>query len=39
MLFKGISDFSSDGHFVQRSGTVCKILVEAIMGNISVKLI
>ena len=30
--------FSSGGHFVQRRGTVCLILVEDIMGNIHVKL-
>ena len=27
---------SSGGHFVQRSGTICAILVEGIMGNIQV---
>ena len=29
---------SSGGHFVGRSGTVCVILVEGIMGDIHVKL-
>ena len=38
MPFKFISIFSSGGHFVQQSGTVCKILVEGIMRNISVEL-
>ena len=36
MLFKDISIFSSGGHFVQQSQTVCVILVEGIMWNISV---
>ena len=36
--FEDISIFSSGGHFVQRSRTVCAILVEGIMRNISVKL-
>ena len=30
--------FSSDGHFIQQSRTVCVIMVEGIMINISVKL-
>ena len=38
MLLKDISIFSSGGHFVQQSITVCAILVEGIMRNISVKL-
>ena len=36
MLFKDNSIFSSGGHFAQPSGTVCAILVEGIMRNISV---
>ena len=36
MLFKDISVFSSDGHFVQCSITVCAILVEGTTLNISV---
>ena len=35
MLFEGISVLSFDGHFVHRSDTVCKILVEPMRGNIS----
>ena len=35
---KGFSFFSSDGHFVQRSGTILAILVEVHPRNISVKL-
>ena len=34
----GISIFSFDGHFVQRSGTILAILVESHPRNISVKL-
>ena len=30
--------FSSGGHFIQQSRTVCAILIEGIMRNISVKL-
>ena len=30
--------YSSGSHFVQRSGTICAILVEGIMRKISVKL-
>ena len=35
---RDIPIFSSGGHFVQLKGTVCAILVEGIMRNISVKL-
>ena len=35
---KGFSIFSSDGHFVQRSGTILAILVEGHPRNTSVKL-
>ena len=35
---KGFSIFSSDGHFVQRSGTILAILVEGHPKNISTKL-
>ena len=35
---KGFSIFSSDGHFVQRSGTILAILVEDQLKNISTKL-
>ena len=35
---KGFSIFSSDGHFVQRSGTILAILVEGRQRNIHVKL-
>ena len=35
---KGFSIFSSDGHFVQRSGTTLAILVEGHPKNISTKL-
>ena len=38
MLFKDISVFSSTCHFIPQSQTVCAILVESIMRNISVKL-
>ena len=39
ILFSGAeSIFNFGGHFVQRSGTVCAILVEGIVRNISVKL-
>ena len=38
MSFKGFSIFSSDGHFVQRSGTILAILVEGHPRYISVKL-
>ena len=38
MSFKGFSIFSSDGHFVQRSGTILAILVKELQGNICVKL-
>ena len=37
MSFKDISIFRSDGHFVQRSGTIRGILVNGIMGNILMK--
>ena len=37
MLFKDISSFSSGGHFVQWSETICAIMVEGIMGNNQVK--
>ena len=36
--FKGFSIFSSDGHFVQRSGIIYAILVEGHPRNIFVKL-
>ena len=36
-VFKDISIFRSDGHFVQRSGTIRGILVNGIMGNILMK--
>ena len=36
MLYKYISIFSSGGHFVQHSRTVCAIFVEVIMRNSSV---
>ena len=32
------STFSNGGHVVQRSKTICAILVKGIMGNIAVKL-
>ena len=35
---KGFSNFSFDGHFVQRSRTILAILVEGHPRNISVKL-
>ena len=35
---KGFSIFSSDGHFVQRSGTILAILVKSHPKNISTKL-
>ena len=35
---KDFSIFSFGGHFVQQRGTICAILIEGIMGNISVKL-
>ena len=35
---KGFSIFSSDGHFVQRGGTILAILVEGHPMNISTKL-
>ena len=34
MSFINISIFSSGGHFVQRSGAFCAILVEGITRNI-----
>ena len=37
MSFKGFTIFSCVGHFVQRSGTILKNLVEVYMRNISVK--
>ena len=39
MSFKHISIFSSGDHFAQGSRSVCAILVESIMRNISVKLV
>ena len=39
MISKDISIFSSGSHLVQQSGTVCAIVVEGIMSNISVKLL
>ena len=38
MSFKGFCIFSSDGHFVQRSGIILVILVKELQGNICVKL-
>ena len=38
MLFKIFLIWSSGGAFVQRSGTICAILVEGIKRNNSVKL-
>ena len=35
---KVLSIFSSDGHFVQRSGTILATLVEGHPKNISIKL-
>ena len=35
---KGFSIFSSDGHFVQRSGTIVAILLEGHPKNITIKL-
>ena len=35
---KGFSIFSSDGHYIQRSGTILAILVEGHPKNISIKL-
>ena len=37
--FTGFSIFRSDGHFVQRSGTILATLVEGYPRNISVKLL
>ena len=37
MVFKDNSIFSSGSHFAQQSGTVCAILLEAIVRNISEK--
>ena len=37
-VFKGFSIFSSDGHFVQQSGTILATLVESHQRNISEKL-
>ena len=36
MSLKGLSIFSSGGHFVQRSGTILALLVEGHPRNISV---
>ena len=33
MLFNDISIFNFDGHFAQKSGTVCAIIVEGIIRN------
>ena len=38
MCLKGFSIFSSDGHFVQQSGTILAILVKGHPKNISTKL-
>ena len=38
MLFKYISIFNSGGHLVQQSRSVCAILVEGMLRNISAKL-
>ena len=37
--FKGFSIFSSGGHLVQWSGTLCAILVDSHLRNIPVKLV
>ena len=37
MLFKDISIQSSGDPFIQRSGTICAVLVEGIIRNNSVK--
>ena len=39
MSFKDISYLEFGGHFVQRSGTICAILIEGIMRNIFLNLI
>ena len=39
MLFKDFSNFSSGGHFAQRSRTILAILVEGHPRNISVELL
>ena len=38
MSFKGVSIFSSGGHFVEGNGTIFQILVEGHPRNISLKL-
>ena len=38
MLLKDVSIFNSGGHFVHGSGTICAILVEGIVRNMSLKL-
>ena len=38
MSFKGFSNFSFCGHFVQQSRTILAILVEGHPSNVSVKL-
>ena len=38
MRFKGVSNFSFDGHFVQWRGTILAILVEGYSQNTSVEL-
>ena len=37
MLFLDFSIFSSGGHYVYKSGAICIILVEGILGNIFVR--
>ena len=39
ILFKDIAISSYGGHFVKRSRTVCAVLVEGIMWNISMKML
>ena len=39
MSFRGFSIFSSDGHFVQQSGTILAILVESHPRNIFCEII
>ena len=36
-LFKDVSIFSSGSHFARQSRTICAILLEGIIRNISVK--
>ena len=39
MSFTGFSILNSDGHFIQRSGTIFRTLVQGRSRNISVTLI